>query len=92
MNTIELKSPYLIFLADETREGFVKTSFGIVEWRRSLCKGQICLEGGTIDLGLPSLTIKEAAEANVGSLIIGTASVGGGVPDAWIDTLSLIHI
>jgi len=87
MKTIELKTPYLIFLGEETRPGFAKTGFGIVDWRRSLCKGQMNLEGGTIDLGLPSMTIKDAADANVGSLIVGTASIGGGVPDAWINTL-----
>ena len=87
MNTIQLKPPYLIFLGEETRPGFAKTGFGIVEWRRSLCRGQLNLEGGNIDLGLPSMTIEEAAKAKVGSLIIGTASIGGGVPDTWIDTL-----
>ncbi len=87
MKTIKFKTPYLIFLGEETRDGFAKTGFGISEWRPSLCKGQMCLKGGTINLGLPSMTIKEAAEANVGSLIIGTASVGGGIPGAWIDTL-----
>lgn len=87
MKTIELKVPYLIFLGAETRKGFAKTGFGIVDWRRSLCKGQMHLEGGTVDLGLPSMTLKEAAAANVGSLIIGTASIGGGVPHDWIDTL-----
>ncbi|MDG2448101.1 MAG: DUF1611 domain-containing protein [Saprospiraceae bacterium] len=87
MKIIELKTPYLIFLANETRDGFVKTGHGIVEWRRTLCEGQLRLEGGTIDLGLPSMTIKDAVETNIGSLIIGTASIGGGIPDAWIDTL-----
>jgi uncharacterized NAD-dependent epimerase/dehydratase family protein len=87
MKTIELKAPYLIFVGDETIAGFAKTGFGIVEWRRSLCKGQMNLKGGTVDLGLPSMTIKEATEANVGSLIIGTAPIGGGIPDTWLDTL-----
>lgn len=87
MNTMELKAPYLIFVGDETIAGFAKTGFGIVAWRRSLCKGQMNLKGGTIDLGLPAMTIKEATEANVGSLIIGTASIGGGIPDAWLDVL-----
>jgi len=87
MKTIKLKAPYLIFLGEETIDTFAKTGFGIVEWRRSLCKGQISLEGGTIDLGLPSMTIAEAAEVNVGSLIIGTAAVGGAIPDTWLDTL-----
>ncbi|WP_036195219.1 DUF1611 domain-containing protein [Maribacter antarcticus] len=87
MKTIELKAPYLIFIGDETIDGFAKTGFGIVEWRRSLCKGQMNVEGGTVDLGLPPMTIKEATEANVKSLIIGTAAIGGGIPDIWIDTL-----
>jgi len=87
MQTIQLKAPYLIFVGDETSDHFAKTGAGIVEWRRSLCKGQMNLKGGTVDLGLPSMTIKEAAEANVGSLIIGTASIGGGIPDTWMDTL-----
>ena len=86
MKSIELKTPYLIFVGNETKDGYAKTGFGIVEWRRSLCKGQMSLKGGTVDLGLPSMTIKEAAEANVGSLIIGTAAIGGGIPDSWIDT------
>ena len=87
MKTIELKVPYLIFVGEETQDGFAKTGFGIVEWRRSLCKGQMKLKGGTVDLGLPSMTIKEAADANVGSLIIGTAAIGGGIPNTWMDTL-----
>ncbi len=86
MKAIELKTPYLIFLGNETKDGYAKTGFGIVEWRRSLCKGQMSLKEGTVDLGLPSMTIKEAVEAKVGSLIIGTAAVGGGIPDSWIDT------
>ncbi|MDG1528479.1 MAG: DUF1611 domain-containing protein, partial [Polaribacter sp.] len=45
------------------------------------------LKGGTVDLGLLSMTIKEAVDAKVGSLIIGTAAIGGGIPDAWLETL-----
>ncbi len=87
MKSIELKAPYLIFTGNETNDGYAKTGFGIVEWRRSLCKGQMSLKGGTVDLGLPSMTIKEAVDAKVGSLIIGTAAIGGGIPDAWLETL-----
>ena len=87
MKSIELKAPYLIFTGNETNDGYAKTGFGIVEWRRSLCKGQMSLKGGTVDLGLLSMTIKEAVDAKVGSLIIGTAAIGGGIPDAWLETL-----
>ena len=87
MKTIELKSPYLIFTGDAVEATYAKTGFGLVEWRRDLCKGQLSLPGGAIDLGLPSLTLEQAVEAGIGSLIIGTASVGGSIPEAWLDTL-----
>ena len=87
MKTIELKSPYLIFTGDAVEATYAKTAFGLVEWRGDLCTGQISLAGGTIDLGLPTLTLEQAAEAGVGSLIIGTAAVGGSIPEAWINML-----
>ena len=87
MQTIELRSPYLIFLGNETDATYAKTGAGLVEWRRDLCKGQLSLPGGTVDLGLPAMTIKEAAATGVGSLVIGTAVVGGGIPDTWLDVL-----
>jgi len=87
MKTIKLKSPYLIFVGDAVKATYAKTGFGLVEWRRDLCKGQTSLAGGTIDLGLPSLTLEQAAESGVGSLIIGTATIGGSIPESWLDTL-----
>lgn len=87
MKTIELRAPYLIFLGSETRITYAKTGAGLVEWRRELCKGQIGLPSGTIDLGLPKLNIQEAVDAGIRSLVIGTASVGGGIPDGWLELL-----
>lgn len=87
MRTIEIKSPYLIFTGEATDSTYAKTALGLVEWRRDLCKGQIRLSTGAIDLGLPFLTIEEAAQNGIGSLIIGTASVGGAIPEEWLDTL-----
>lgn len=87
MGTIELSAPYLIFLGSETSSTYAKTGAGLVEWRRELCKGQLLLPGGTVDLGLPHMTVVEAVEAGIKSLVIGTASVGGGIPDEWLDTL-----
>lgn len=87
MKTIELKPPYLLFVGDAVEDSYAKTGFGMVEWRRELCKGQLGLTGCTVDLGLPSMTLEQAAEAGIGSLIIGTAAVGGQVPNIWLDTL-----
>jgi uncharacterized NAD-dependent epimerase/dehydratase family protein len=87
MKTIEIKAPYLIFTGSETEITYAKTGAGLVEWRGDLCKGQLSLKGGTVDLGLPQMTLKEAKNAGVRSVIIGTAAVGGGVPDEWLDVL-----
>lgn len=87
MGMIELKAPYLIFLGNEKYRTYAKTGVGLVEWRAELCKGQYNLPGGTIDLGLPSMTLEEAVAAGIKSLVIGTASVGGGISDEWLDTL-----
>ncbi len=85
MITIEIKAPYLIFVGGEKDITYAKTGSGMADWRPELCKGQISLVKDGIDLGLPNMTIREAAEAGVKSFVIGTASVGGGIPDAWLD-------
>ena len=87
MNTIEIRSPYLIFLGSETEVTYAKTGAGLVQWRPELCRGQISLPAGTVNLGLPSLTIDEAVDAGIQSLLIGTAAVGGGIPEDWLAML-----
>ncbi len=87
MRTIEIQSPYLIFTGEATDSTYAKTGLGLLEWRKELCQGQIRLPEGTIDLGLPFLTVEEAAQSGIKSLIIGTASVGGAIPDTWLDVL-----
>jgi len=86
MITIEIKAPYLIFLGEETRKTYAKTGSGIVDWRPELCKGQLNLIENGLDLGLPRMSVEEAAAAGIKSLVIGTASVGGGIPDQWLET------
>ena len=87
MNTTEIRSPYLIFLGSETEVTYAKTGAGLVQWRPELCRGQISLPAGSVDLGLPSLTIDEAVDAGIKSLLIGTAAVGGGIPEDWLAML-----
>lgn len=87
MKTIEIKAPYIIFTGEATDSTYAKTGLGLVEWRPELCKGQIRLSGGSIDLGLPFMSLEEAVDHGIKSLIIGTASVGGAIPANWLDTL-----
>ena len=84
MITIEIKAPYLIFLGGEKERTYAKTGSGMVDWRPDLCKGQLNLVENGVALGLPNMTVREAVDAGVKSFIIGTASVGGGLPENWI--------
>lgn len=87
MQEITLKPPYLVFAGDEENPTYLKTALGVVQWRPELCVGQLRLTDSTVDLGLPDLTIEAATEARVGSMIIGSAPVGGVLPDNWIAPL-----
>lgn len=87
MQQIELRTPYLIFLGDEERKSYGKTGQGVADWRGERCAGQLRLTPDTLDVGLPDLSLEDAMAAGVGSLLLGTALVGGSVPAPWIDTL-----
>jgi len=87
VNVITLKPPYLIFLGDVTELTYAKTGAGLAQWRPDACAGQLSLVKPGLALGLPDMNVEQAIAANVGSLIIGTATVGGVIPESWLDTL-----
>jgi uncharacterized NAD-dependent epimerase/dehydratase family protein len=87
MQLTELKAPYLIFLGSETDETYAKTGAGVAHWSPEKCMGQFHLEGGTVDLGLPEHTIESAAKAGAKTLLIGTAVIGGAIPETWTSVL-----
>ncbi|MFC3051619.1 DUF1611 domain-containing protein [Kordiimonas pumila] len=87
MKTIEITPPYLIFLGTETKKHLAKTGAGLVEWRPELCKGQLSLIDNGVSLGLPDMTLQQAVDAGIKTVLIGTATVGGSIPDSWLDAL-----
>ena len=87
LTTVNLKTPYLIFIGDVDNPTYAKTGLGIVQWRRELVAGQLRFEGNSLDLGVPDLSIAEAAERGVKSLVIGVAPIGGTIDDYWIGVL-----
>ena len=87
LTTVQLNAPYLILIGDLTDPTYAKTGFGIVHWRPDLVSGQLRFEGCKIDMGIPDMSIPEAVEAGVKSLLIGVAPVGGVVPDKWWTTI-----
>jgi uncharacterized NAD-dependent epimerase/dehydratase family protein len=87
MNKVEISAPYLIFLGSETNPTYAKTGKGIADWQPEKCVGQFHLPGGTVDLGLAELSLEAAIEKGARTLVVGTATIGGGIPKDWITAL-----
>ena len=83
LTKVQLNAPYLILIGDMGDETYAKTGLGIVQWRPDLVAGQLRFPGCEVDMGVPDMTITEAVEAGVRSLVIGVAPIGGIVPDSW---------
>jgi len=86
-NVLRLRAPYLVFLGDIQEDTYGKTGKGLVEWCPERVAGQIRLPGCAVDLGVPDMTVEDAASAGVKSLIIGVALIGGQLPEHWVDVV-----
>ncbi len=80
---MQVDGPYLMFLGDVPDQLAAKTAHGIVDWRPELCLGQLRLPGCGADLGIPDLTIADAASQGARTLIVGVANAGGVLPYHW---------
>jgi len=87
INVVKIEVPFAVFLGDVVDPNLAKTALGLVEWRADNCRGQVSLPGCRIDAGVPNLTIAGARQIGVRSLIIGSAAVGGGIPNHWVSPL-----
>jgi len=84
---VSLKPPYLVFIGDVSEPNYAKTAFGLIQWCSDLVAGQIRFIHNKLDLGVSDMTIQQAVDAGVKSIIIGVAPVGGSVCQKWIDVL-----
>lgn len=84
---MSLRTPYLMFIGDAADQLAAKTAQGVVHWRPEWCVGQLRLDDCNADLGIPDMTLEEAAEAGVKTLVVGVANRGGIISDVWSDTL-----
>ena len=82
-----IENPYLLFLGDAADQLAAKTAHGIADWRREWYLGQFRLEGCQADLGLPDMTVEEAAAAGARTLVVGVANRGGIISEHWTDVL-----
>lgn len=82
-----IATPYLLFLGDVPDVLAAKTAYGIVDWRRDWCVGQLRLPGCQADTGLPDKTIEEARAAGARTMVIGAVNAGGVLPEHWIPSV-----
>jgi len=76
-----------MFLGDAADDLAAKTAQGVAHWRREACLGQLRLPGCKADVGLPDMTIAEAAKAGCGTMLVGVANSGGFIPSHWSDPI-----
>ena len=83
-----MDQPYLLFLGDARDDLAAKSARGVLEWRPEVCLGELRLDGCRITLGLPEMTVEEAAAAGAKTMIVGVANAGGFIPETWLDAIT----
>ncbi|WP_299130596.1 N-acetyltransferase DgcN [uncultured Amaricoccus sp.] len=82
-----IETPYLLFLGDAPDPLAAKVAQGIRDWRPEAAVGQYRMAGCQADMGLPDMTLSEAAAAGARTLVVGVANRGGVISPAWITVL-----
>ncbi|MGY4395334.1 putative NAD-dependent epimerase/dehydratase family protein [Sphingomonas sp. UYAg733] len=82
-----LPKPYLVFMGDEPNKAFAKTAFGLRDWSRGDCIGEVNCGSNALTLGLPLMSPAEARARGARSLVIGIANSGGVFQDNWSATV-----
>lgn len=82
-----IQHPYLMFLGDSPDQLAAKVAQGVAHWRPDWCLGQLRLEGCKADLKLPDMTLAEAREKGVKTVVVGVANRGGVIGASWVEVL-----
>ena len=82
-----IATPYLLFLGDVPDALAAKTAYGVVDWRRDWCVGQMRLPGCRADTGLRDMGVTEARAAGARTFVIGAVNAGGVLPERWIGSI-----
>ncbi len=81
---MNLRTPYLLYLADAKEILSLKIAKSIVDWRPELCVGEIALPDCTVTLGVPRLTLAEAKERGARTLVVAMNNSGGTIAAHWL--------
>lgn len=82
-----IHTPYLLFLGDAHDQLAAKVARGIRDWRSENTAGQFRLPGCKADMGLPDMSLEEAREAGVRTMVIGVANRGGVIAESWKEVM-----
>ena len=85
--SLDLPTPYLLFLGDATESGYAKTAQGLRDWAPDKCVGEYALPAATVTTGLPHMPPTEAARRGARSMVIGIANTGGVISPHWVPML-----
>jgi uncharacterized NAD-dependent epimerase/dehydratase family protein len=85
--TVDVPSPYLLFLGDTIDAPYAKTAFGLRDWAPEKCVGEYALPAATVTTGLTRMKPAEAYARGARSLIIGVANIGGTLNPEWMPAL-----
>ena len=92
LTTVRLTPPYLILIGAEDDATNAKTGLGIAQWRPERVAGQLRFPGCSVDLGVPDMTVADAARAGV----VAVVQPGGSVKDQEVidaaDGLGLVML
>jgi uncharacterized NAD-dependent epimerase/dehydratase family protein len=84
---VTIPMPYALFLGTASEPGWAKTAFGLRDWVPEHCIAEIAMPQCQVSLGLPRVTLAEAAAMGARSLVIGVAPIGGRIDPQWIPLL-----
>lgn len=85
--SLELPTPYLLFLGNVVDAADAKTAFGLRDWAPDKALAEWRLPDCRVSLGLPLATPAQASARGARAMVIGVAPVGGALAEAWIPTL-----
>jgi uncharacterized NAD-dependent epimerase/dehydratase family protein len=80
-----IPAPFLLYLGHSADALGIKTSRGLAAFRREDCVAEFRHDDSPLTLGLPRMTIAEAAAAGARTLVLGIAGAGGKLPAELID-------
>jgi uncharacterized NAD-dependent epimerase/dehydratase family protein len=80
-----IPAPFLLYLGRSADALGIKTSRGLAAFRAEDCVGEFRHDECPQMLGLPRLTMAEAAAKGARTLVLGIAGAGGTLPDELID-------